>query len=131
MGKNENILVSFTFEEQEQHFKIKKNKLNIGEEIVKFICYLEDYKMLEYFTKLVRNKQLNFKEAFCITNLKKDTLVEEIFNRGEENFVCEYVLDFDCEYLCHIKTSLLGFRNYTAYPFEQLAEYPYSEKFQE
>lgn len=131
MGKDGFILVSFVFEGYEQHYKIKKSNINVGVELVKFICYLEDHEMQTYFKGLLKNKQFNFNEAFCITNLKKDTNVEEIFNKEKESFVCEYIVDFDCEYLCHIKVSSSGFRNYNAYPFEQLSEYPYSQNFME
>lgn len=130
MGKNGFILITFTFESSEQYFKVEKNELNIGSELVKFICYLEDHSMLSYFTNLLKNKQFNFNEAFCITNLKQKTNVEEVFDKNE-CYVCEYIVDFDCEYLCKIRNSSIGFRNYEAFPFEQLVEYPYNQLFEE
>jgi hypothetical protein len=128
MGKD--VLISFTFEGQEQYFKVNKNDYNVGEELVKFICYLEDHFMSDYFKSLLKNKNFNFNEAFCITNLKQKTNVEEVPSK-EGVYFCEYIVDFDCDYLCRIKNSSIGFRNYEAYPFEQLAEYPYLNTFQE
>lgn len=124
------VLISFIFDGREQFFKVNKTEYNIGKELVKFICYLKDYNMSEYFKGLLKNNQFNFNEAFCITNLKQKTNVEEISSK-EGIYMCEYMVDFDCDYLCRIKNHSTGLRNYEAYPFEQLAEYPYSQTFQE
>ena len=128
MGKL--VLISFTYEGFEQYFKVEKNILNIGEELVKFICYIEDHNMSDYFKGLLKNRNFNFNEAFCITNLKQKSNVEEVFDKKGQ-YSCEYNIDFDCDYLCVIKNSSLGFKNYEAHPFEQLSEYPYSQKFVE
>lgn len=128
MVLNNVCLVSFEMGNFKQQFEIEKGAFNIGFELIKFICYIEDYSMMEYFKRLIKNSRFEFNESFFISELKNKTLVKEIVldkNNTRNNYNWSYIIDLDCEYLCYINYKN-GFINYQAFPFEQISEYPYS-----
>ncbi|MDY0215259.1 MAG: hypothetical protein RBS24_07100 [Bacilli bacterium] len=126
MVEKERCLVSFEFGKFNQHFEIEQGHFNIGEELVKFVCYIEDHNMIEYFQNLIRLKQFTFNESFFIFDLTKKTIVNDLNKEDvKKNFYkWHYIVDLDCEYLCFI-TYVDHLIKYDAVPFEQISEYPY------
>lgn len=121
-------LVSFEYGKFMQCFEIVPGKFNIGHELIKFICYLEDHSMTDYFKGLVANKQFSFDESFFIKELKNKTHITEVNNCADKSdYKYVYIIDLDCEFLCYIKY-LQGLINYSANTFEQISEYPYEWK---
>lgn len=121
-------LVSFEYGKFVQCFEIVPGKFNIGQELIKFICYLEDHSMTDYFKGIVKNKQFSFDESFFIKELKNKTLITEMNScTDKSDYKYVYIMDLDCEFLCYIRY-LQGLINYSANTFEQISEYPYDWK---
>lgn len=126
MGKP--ILVSFEYDGHIQNFKILESESVIKGELVKFICYLEDFSMFNYFSQLIKNSSFNFNESFFIKNLQNNSIVEELEKNKKidaKSFSCHFIIDLDCEMLCRVGYSHIGLLMYKAYPFEGLCEFPY------
>lgn len=122
-------LVTFEYGNFSQNFEIECTNIRVCDELIKFICYLEDYEMIDYFRELVKNGVFTFDESFFIKELKDKTIIKEVEKpkNSKSEYYWSYVVDLDCEYMCYFDCKS-GLIKYTAIPFEQLSDYPYSEE---
>lgn len=119
-------LVSVVSKNFEQRFEVSvSNSISIGEELIKFICYLDDYKMVEYFRDIIKAGQFNFNDAFFVTRLRTHTNVREV-HKEDKKYVYEYLIDLDLEYLHFTTISKDGLHRTSAITFERLSDYPHN-----